>query len=507
MPRSMWKGAISFGLVHIPVEMHLAVQEHDLDLTMLDKRDFSPVGFKRYNKGSGKDVSWDNIVKGYEYQDDEYVVLTDEDLKRANVSATQTIDILAFVDAQQVPLIYYEQPYYLAPGKGGDKVYALLRETLRKSDKVGIATVVIRVKQHLCALVCMGDAIMLNTLRYENEIRAADDLKLPPASMKAAGIADKELQMALSLVEGMAEDWKPAQYHDSYHDDVLALVQKKIKAGQTKSITVAEPERKAASSGNVIDLVALLQQSLGKKPGKAAADNDADEVSLDDEAPSAKPRKTTSTTRRAPAKSAAHADSATTTKSRKAAAKTATSTTAARHTGQRLADGPQALRRLRVGRPRTHAEVLGRIGIDRACDVDVLAVHATHALQACAGRAPDGGRGALLHGLAAAVGAHAVMLVEHAGRAQLVVAQMPRQPGIDDATRMNGERADAMSGAAPVQIQREQRVCSFGLAICLPLIVSASFEIRINDIDAAVAMAARRQGYNARAIGLEQRRQ
>ena len=334
MPRSMWKGAISFGLVHIPVEMHPAVQEHDLDLTMLDKRDFSPVGFKRYNKGSGKDVSWDNIVKGYEYQDDEYVVLTDEDLKRANVSATQTIDILAFVDAQQVPLIYYEQPYYLAPGKGGDKVYALLRETLRKSDKVGIATVVIRVKQHLCALVCMGDAIMLNTLRYENEIRAADDLKLPPASMKAAGISDKELQMALSLVEGMAEDWKPAQYHDSYHDDVLALVQKKIKAGQTKSITLAEPERKAASSGNVIDLVALLQQSLGKKPGraaaKAAADNDADEVSLDDEAPSAKPRKTTSTTRRAPAKSAAHADSPTTTKSRKAPAKTATSTTAAR---------------------------------------------------------------------------------------------------------------------------------------------------------------------------------
>src|SRR5471032_189732 len=341
MPRSMWKGAISFGLVHIPVEMHPAVQEHDLDLTMLDKRDFSPVGFKRYNKGSGKDVSWDNIVKGYEYQDDEYVVLTDEDLKRANVSATQTIDILAFVDAQQVPLIYYEQPYYLAPGKGGDKVYALLRETLRKSDKVGIATVVIRVKQHLCALVCMSDAIMLNTLRYENEIRAADDLKLPPASMKAAGIADKELQMALSLVEGMAEDWKPAQYHDSYHDDVLALVQKKIKAGQTKSITLAEPERKAASSGNVIDLVALLQQSLGKKPGraaaKAAADNDADDVSLDDDAPSPKPRKTTSTTRRAPAKSAAHADSATTTK-------------AARHRRK-----PRHQRQRHGARPRSHA--------------------------------------------------------------------------------------------------------------------------------------------------------
>ncbi|WP_295992814.1 Ku protein [Rugamonas sp.] len=271
MPRSMWKGAISFGLVHIPVEMHPAVQEHDLDLTMLDKRDFSPVGFKRYNKGNGKEVSWDHIVKGYEYQDGEYVVLTDEDLKRANVGATQTIDIVAFVDAADVALIYYEQPYYLAPGKGGDKVYALLRETLRKSGKIGIATVVIRTKQHLCALVCMDDAIMLNTLRYDSEIRDAGELSLPSSTLKTAGISDKELQMALSLVEGMAEQWKPSQYHDTYHDDVLALVQKKIKAGQTKAITVAEPERQAASGGNVIDLVALLQQSLGKQPGKADA--------------------------------------------------------------------------------------------------------------------------------------------------------------------------------------------------------------------------------------------
>src|SRR5471032_2929766 len=175
----------------------------------------------------------------------------------------------------------------------------------------------------------MGDAIMLNTLRYENEIRAADDLKLPPASMKAAGISDKELQMALSLVEGMAEEWKPAQYHDSYHDDVLALVQKKIKAGQTKSITVAEPERKPASSGNVIDLVALLQQSLGKKPGKAGADDaPPEEDAPNDDAPPAKPpRKTASaTTRRAPAKNSAHASSAGTTgtaKSRKSSSTTA----------------------------------------------------------------------------------------------------------------------------------------------------------------------------------------
>ncbi|SFU52134.1 non-homologous end joining protein Ku [Pseudoduganella namucuonensis] len=293
MARSLWKGAISFGLVHIPVEMHTAVQSHDLDLTMLDKRDFSPIGFKRYNKNTSKEVSWDNIIKGYEYQDGEYVVLSDEDLKQANVKATQTIDILAFVNAADVPLTYYETPYYLAPGKGGDKVYALLRETLRKADRIAIATVVIRVRQHLCALVCVDDSIILNTLRFAEEIRSAEDLKLPPKSIKSAGISDKEIKMALSLVDGMTEEWNPEQYHDTYKNDVLALVQKKIKAKQTKSITVAAPEKKAPASSNVVDLVALLKQSLGAKgKGRAANDEEEDEEeAVEEEAPAPRPRK------------------------------------------------------------------------------------------------------------------------------------------------------------------------------------------------------------------------
>ncbi|HEV7816501.1 MAG TPA: Ku protein [Janthinobacterium sp.] len=270
MARSLWKGAISFGLVHIPVELYSAVKENELDLTMLDRRDFSPIGFRRYNKHTGQEVEWDNIIKGYEYADDEYVVLSDEDLKRANVKATQTIDIFAFVSAEVVPLTYYEQPYYLAPAQGGDKVYALLRETLRKADKIGIASLVIRTKQHLCALVCIDDAIVLNTLRYSEEIRGTEDLDLPERSLRVAGISDKELQMAMSLVDGMSEPWKPEQYRDTYRDDVLQLVQKKIKAQQTKTITAAEPETPAAASSNVVDLVALLQQSLGKKPGAAA---------------------------------------------------------------------------------------------------------------------------------------------------------------------------------------------------------------------------------------------
>jgi DNA end-binding protein Ku len=287
----MWKGAISFGLVHIPVELYPAVSDNSLDLHMLDRRDFAPIGFKRYNKNTGKEVSWDDIIKGYEYATDEYVVLSDEDLRRANPEATQTIDIISFVDAEQVPLIYYEQPYYLAPGKGGDKVYALLRETLREVGKIGIANVVIRVKQHLAALVCVGDTIVLNTLRFPDEIRPTDELKIPGENSKGAQISEKELQMAKALVEGMSEKWKPQQYHDTYREDVMAMVKKKIAANQTKTITMPEPEKDKPAKSNVIDLVSLLQASLGKKPARAGARAGADDGDDDDDPPPRKSRK------------------------------------------------------------------------------------------------------------------------------------------------------------------------------------------------------------------------
>jgi DNA end-binding protein Ku len=336
MARSLWKGAISFGLVHIPVEMYPAASDQGLDLTMLDRRDFAPIGFKRYNKATGKEVSWDDIVKGYEYSDGEYVVLSDEDLRRANPEATQTIDILAFVNAGQVPLIYYEQPYYLAPGKGGDKVYALLRETLREVGKIGIANVVIRVKQHLAALVCVGDAIVLNTLRYPDEIRPADELKIPSGNSKAAQVTDKELQMAKALVEGMSEKWKPQQYHDTYREDLMALIKKKIAANQTKTLTEPEPEEEKPARTNVIDLVALLQASLGKKPAKAGADDDGD-----DEPPPGKAKKpahdeadTDDTppprARKAPAHAATHANAKRSTAAKPASAKTPAKKTAAK---------------------------------------------------------------------------------------------------------------------------------------------------------------------------------
>lgn len=267
MQRTIWKGAISFGLVHIPVQVHSAENSHELDLTMLDRRDFAPIGYKRINKNTGSEVQWPDIVKGYEYELDQYVVLSDEDLKRANIAATQTIDILAFVEAQQVPLIHYERPYYLSPDKGGDKVYALLREVLSRSGKIAIAQIVMRTKQHLVALVPVGDMIVMNTLRYADEIRSIEQFNLPKLNSKQAGVTDKELQMAMSLVEGMSEDWDAGQYRDTYKDDVMAMVEKKIQAHQTKTIT--EPEKEAPQTGaKIIDLMALLKESIDKKSAK-----------------------------------------------------------------------------------------------------------------------------------------------------------------------------------------------------------------------------------------------
>jgi DNA end-binding protein Ku len=297
-------------------------------------------------------VSWDDIVKGYEYKDGEYVVLTDEDLRRANPEATQTIDIIAFVNAEQVPLIYYEQPYYLAPGKGGDKVYALLRETLRDVGKIGIANVVIRVKQHLAALVCVGDTIVLNTLRYPDEIRPTDELKIPGENSKAAQVTEKELQMAKALVEGMSEKWKPQQYHDTYREDVLALIKKKVAANQTKTLTEPEPEEEKPAKTNVIDLVSLLQASLGKKPAKAAASDDDD----DDEPPprrSKKPARDEEDSeetpppraRKAPAHAATHASAKRTTAAKSTTAKTATKTAAKRATAAKSTTAKAPTRR------------------------------------------------------------------------------------------------------------------------------------------------------------------
>lgn len=274
MPHSLWNGAISFGLVNIPVVLSSAENRNSFDLTMLDRRNMKPVGVKRYNKETEKEVGWDDIVKGYEYEKERYVVLTDEDFKRANVKATQTIDIVAFVDAEEVAPTYFETPYYLVPDKRGEKGYALLRETLKATHKIGIATVVIRTRQYLAALIPSGDVMVLNTLRYQNELKSAKDLEVPSGNLKASGISPREIEMAKKLVAEMTEPWKPERYRDTYHDDLMKLIDKRIKAGKTEVITEAEAEedQEKPARGEVIDLMALLKRSVqakGESPSRS----------------------------------------------------------------------------------------------------------------------------------------------------------------------------------------------------------------------------------------------
>ncbi len=270
MPRALWKGAISFGLVNVPVELYPAAQSHSLDLTWLDKRTMDPVGYKRYNKSTDKEVPKDEIVKGYEYEHGRYVVLGAEDFKRANPTATQTVEILAFVEREQIPPLYFETPYYLVPGKRGEKAYALLRETMKRANRAAVATVVIATKQHLAAVLPLGDLLLLNTLRYADEIRDTAGFALPSASLKQAGVSEKEVDMALKLVESMAEDWKPEQYHDTYREDLLARVEEKVAAGETEVVPEPSKDTEVRPSAKVVDLVALLQNSL-KEKGKGPA--------------------------------------------------------------------------------------------------------------------------------------------------------------------------------------------------------------------------------------------
>jgi DNA end-binding protein Ku len=291
MPRALWKGAISFGLVHIPVELFPAEDRKSFSFSMLDKRDFSPVGYKRYSKKSGKEVEWKDIIKGYEYEKDQYVVLSEEDFRRANVKASQTIDIAEFVDAREIPTQYFDTPYYLAPTERGKKVYALFRDALASTGRVAIAQVVIRSTQHLAAVVPEDKLLLLNTLRYADELRDTKDLELPGEGAKAAGATAKEVALAKRLIDDMTTHWKPAEFRDTYHQDLLKRIHEKVKRGETHEITAREPDAAASPrSAQVIDLASLLQNSLrGAGPRKMSATRGEASVSKL-KAPARKPR-------------------------------------------------------------------------------------------------------------------------------------------------------------------------------------------------------------------------
>ncbi len=264
--RVLWKGAISFGLVHIPVSLHSATLESGLDFDWPDKRSMDPVGYKRINKKTGKDIAKENIVKGIAYEEGHYVVLSDAEIADAYPKTTQTIEIETFVNAGDIPFVYLERPYYIAPINKGAKVYALLRETLLKTGKVGVARVVIQTKQHLAALIPSGRGMVLNLLRWGDEIRPWTHLDLPPEGVKAAGLADAEIKMAEQLVTSMSTGWHPENYKDEFKNAILKLVEQRVKAGKTESVTPLEHlEEGAAGGAQIIDLTELLKRSL-KKP-------------------------------------------------------------------------------------------------------------------------------------------------------------------------------------------------------------------------------------------------
>jgi len=233
-------------------------------MTMLDKRNLAPVGFKRVNKETGKEVPWSEVVKGYEYEDDKFVVLSEEDFRRANPDLAKTVDIQAFVDLADIAPQYFETPYYLVPAKRGEKAYGLLRDTLKKAGKAGIAMVMIRTKQYLAALVPQDEILVLNTLRFHDELKQAKDFDIPAIKVSA-----KELDMAMRLVDDMADEWKPAKYKDTLKEDLLKRIEEKVKAGETEEITepAKEPKEKSA---DVIDLMSLLKKSVEQKKPKPA---------------------------------------------------------------------------------------------------------------------------------------------------------------------------------------------------------------------------------------------
>jgi DNA end-binding protein Ku len=255
--RAIWKGSISFGLVNIPIALYPATRSEELHFALLRKTDLSPINFRRVAQADGKEVPWEQIVKGYEYEKGKFVVLREEDFKRVDIEATQSVDIVDFVELAEVNPMHFQKPYYMEAGKGADKAYNLLRDALQKSGKVGIAKVVIRTRQHLASVKPNGDFLVLELMHFADEIVSPDALKKPAAGKPGA----QELEMATALVASLTHPWDPERYEDDYRVAMLKLIDEKVAAGgQDMPKVTGKTGGKAAT--NVIDLVSVLQQSL-----------------------------------------------------------------------------------------------------------------------------------------------------------------------------------------------------------------------------------------------------
>lgn len=263
--RGLWSGAISFGLINIPVRLVSAREQAEIHFTMLDPKNLSPVGYRYYNKTTGDEVSRGDTVKAFEYKKDRYVILTDADFKKANPEATQTIDIENFVELEEIDPVFFEKAYYLLPRKGGEKAYALLCSALDKSHKVAIAKIVLHTKQHLVAVMPRGSYLLLELLHFAEdvkELRELDEIKGPRGMDKTLS---REIEMAERLIEDMTSKWKPEAYKDTYRNDVMKLVSAKVKAGKATEISEDFVEKEGAEMAEVLDLMPLLKKSLESK--------------------------------------------------------------------------------------------------------------------------------------------------------------------------------------------------------------------------------------------------
>lgn len=264
MAGNIWKGSISFGLINIPVSLQKAEEGNDLHFTLLDERNLSPVKYKKVNSKDGHEVPWKKVIKGYEYEKGQYVVLSKEDLKSANPKATQTIDIEDFVDLEEIDLMFLEKPYYLVPQKSGVKGYFLLMKALKKTGKVAIAKFIIRTKMHLAMIMAKDDFLVLELLRFNHEVIDVNEVGLL-SEITIPKFSPKELKMAQELVEGMTSEWNPDRYKDTYNDDVLKMIKKKIKAGEGHNLEWSHPKTENIKNSNVMDLMPLLKKSLEEK--------------------------------------------------------------------------------------------------------------------------------------------------------------------------------------------------------------------------------------------------
>ncbi|KVL67741.1 Ku protein [Burkholderia ubonensis] len=296
MARMIWKGAISFGLVHVPVQLYPATRTVKPSFRLLDKRSMDPVGYRQVNKRTGKEVAREDIVRGYEYEKERYVILSDDEIRAANPESTQTVDILAFVDEGAVSFLYLDTPYYLVPDRNGEKVYALLRDALKESGRIGIAHVVLHDRQHLGALIPVGPLLALDTLRWQDELRSLDELSAPAGDARRAGVTAREFGMAKKLIDDMSGDWTPEQYRDTFRDDILELVERKVRSGKIEEIG-AQPAETARAAANVVDLTELLKRSLRRGADQGADKGGEAGAARDGGAPRARAR--------APAKKAA----------------------------------------------------------------------------------------------------------------------------------------------------------------------------------------------------------